>query len=279
MARKPGAGGIIVLALIFGVITAFLLGAYLRKQADKEKENWQPVVVAALDIPERTIVKREMIQEDHYPKELIAENVFVKVSDIEGKMTKSAIKKKDQIRRTDILAEGEIPTLAIKVRPGMRAVAIGASEIIAVGTSIQPGDRVDIIATYQDPKTRQEMTKIILQNVPILMVNRGKTSADDKGGANSSMTLEVTPEQTELVTAAERSGTLRVTLRAVNGEEIVATPGVGARDLNSGPQASPEGATPPEKTPIFIVPPPSSAGRARPEIEIYRGTDQKTVTQ
>ena len=34
MARKPGASGIIVLALFFGVITALLLGQYLRKQAD-----------------------------------------------------------------------------------------------------------------------------------------------------------------------------------------------------------------------------------------------------
>src|SRR5206468_12545568 len=82
------------------------------------------------------------------------------------------------------------------------------------GTSVQPGDRVDIIATYQDPRTRQELTKMILQNVMVLAVNRGKTDADGKEGANSSMTLEVTPEQTERVTAAARSGSLRASLRA-----------------------------------------------------------------
>src|SRR5439155_17521609 len=158
---------------------------------------------------------------------------------------------------------------------GMRAVAIGGDEIKFVGTSVQPGDRVDIIATYLDPRTRQELTKMILQNVMVLMVNRGKTDADGKEGANSSMTLEVTPEQTELLTAAERSGTLRVSLRAVRDAVVVDSRGVDSRDF-AGSKHLADINPQPEKTPVFIVPP-SSGSRARPEITIIRGNEEKTI--
>ncbi len=279
MARKPGAGGVIVLALVFGVITAVLLGSYLRKQAEKDKENWQPVVIAAQNIAPRTKITREMVRVEHYPKELIAEGVFVKPEDVETHMTKDAIKAKDQIRKSALLGEGEAMTLAIKVSPGMRAIAIGGGEVQFVGTQIQPGDRVDILATYQDSRTRLELTRMILQNVGVLAVNRGKTDADGKDGANSSMTIEVTPEQTELITAAERSGSLRVSLRSVRDADIVSSPGVGARDLSGGGPVGPEtGTQQPDKTPVFIVPPPSTGSRPRPEITIIRGLDEKTVT-
>src|SRR2546425_7270541 len=128
MARKPGAGGIIVLALLFGVVTAVLLGSYLRKQAEKEKQNWQPVVIAAQDIPARTKILREMIRVEHYPKDLIAENIFVKPEDVENRLTKDAIRAKEQIRASAILAEGASPTMAYKVHDGMRAIAISIDE-------------------------------------------------------------------------------------------------------------------------------------------------------
>ena len=274
MARKSGAGGIIGLALFLGVITAFLLYSHLRKQTEKQKENWQPVVVAAQDVGPRTKLTREMMRLEHIPKELIAEGIFAKPEELEGRVTKDGIKAKEQIRGSSLLDPNQAPTLAIKVREGMRAIAIGASEIIAVGTSIQPGDRVDIIATYLDPRTRQEITKMILQNVLVLMVNRGKTDADGKEGANSSMTLEVTPEQTELLTAAERSGTLRVSLRAVRDADVVDSRGVDSRDFAGGRpyvEATPQ----PDKTPVFIMPP--SATRTRTEITIIRGNEEKTI--
>ncbi len=278
MARKPGAGGIIVLALIFGVITAVLLGSYLRKQAERDKENWLPVVIAAQNIGPRTKITRDMVRVEHYPKELIAEGVFVKPEDVETHITKETIKAKDQIRRSSLLGEGEAMTLAIKVSPGMRAIAIGGGEVQFVGTQIQPTDRVDILATYQDSRTRLELTRMILQNVLVLAVNRGKTDADGKEGANSSMTIEVTPEQTELITAAERSGSLRVSLRSVRDDNVVSSQGVGARDLSGGGPLAPEtGSQQSEKTPIFIMPP-STGSRPRPEITIIRGLEEKTIT-
>ena len=94
----------------FGVVTAVLLGSYLRKQAEKEKQNWQPVVIAAQDIPARGKITREMVRVEHFPKDLIAENIFVKPEDVENRITKDAIKAKEQIRGSELLGPGEAST-------------------------------------------------------------------------------------------------------------------------------------------------------------------------
>ena len=274
MARKSGAGGIIVLALVLGVVTAVLLGSYLRKQADQEKANWQPVVVAAQEIPARTKITREMIRVERFPKDLIAENIFVKPEEVENRLTKDAIRTKEQIRAAALFSEGSSPTMAYKVHDGMRAIAISIDEVRGVGTSIQPGDHVDIIATYNDGRTRHVITKMILQNVLVLFVDRGKTETDGKTGATTSLSLEVKPDQTELVKAAERSGTLNVTLRSVSDVAIVNSEGVTERELGGG-EAEPTGQT--ERTPVLIIPP-SSGSRSKPGITIIRATEEKTIT-
>jgi pilus assembly protein CpaB len=278
MAKKSGAGGIIVAALLLGIITAVMLGSYLRSQAEKEKKNWQPVVVAAQDIPPRTKITRDMIRIEHFPKELIAEGIFTKPEDVVDRLTKEAIKPKEQIRNGSVLGQGEAFTMAYKVHEGMRAVAISVDEVRGVGTAVQPGDHVDIIATFQDQRTRQVTTKMILQNVLVLFVDKGKTDADGKQGATSSVTLEVRPEQTELVKAAERSGTLNVTLRPIQDAAIIPSPGVTERELGGGQPLAEQSPLQPEKTSVIIMPP-TVATRQKPEITLIRGTEERTIPQ
>ena len=118
---------------------------------------------------------------------------------------------------------------------------------------------------------------MILQNVLVLAVNKGETDTQGKGGgANSSMTLAVKPAEAELLTAADRAGALRVALRPVQEKGIFTSTGVGARDFQ-GPRTLQMATQPPDagrSTPIIINPPP---GHQRPEIKIYRGTQEQTV--
>jgi len=276
MARRSGAGGIIAAALLLGVITAVMLGSWLRNKEQGVKANWLPVVVAAQEIPARTKITREMVRIDHFPKELIAENIFTKPEEVENRITKETIKPKEQIRKGDILGLGESATLALRVAPGMRAVAISVDEVRGVGTAVQPGDHVDIIASFQDLRNKQITTKMILQNVLVLFVDKGKTDADGKQGATSSVTLQVKPEQTELVKAAERSGTLNVTLRPVQDAAIIPSEGVTERELGGG-QPLTETTTQTDRTPVMIIPP-SATTRQKPEITLIRGTAEQTVT-
>ncbi len=277
MAKKPGAGGIILAAVVLGLIAVYLIWNLERQREKQAKKNWTPVVVAAQDIPARSKVTREMVTLTAYPKELIAAGAIIDPKEVEGRITLSRIRAKDQIRSSDLVGEGQGPTLAYEIPKGMRAIAIQAGEVLAVGTAVKPGDRVDILATYSDPVLRQETTQMILQNVLVLAVNKGETDTQGKSGANSSMTLAVKPEEAELLTAADRAGALRVALRGVQDKTIIPSTGVGARDFQ-GRRTFEMSAQPPDAgraTPIIINPPPG--GRQRPEVKIYRGTQEQTV--
>jgi pilus assembly protein CpaB len=235
---RLGVGMFIVLPILLILVVGATVGvfwyhwSYLQSVDKRNRKNWQPVVIALVEIKPRTKITRDMIRLDQYPKELIAEDAKTKVEEVENQVAQHEVFAKEQIRAMDLVTEGQSPTLTFKIPEGMRAIAIGVGEVMTVGTVVQPGDRVDILATYRDPRTRQEITRVILQNVEVLAVNRGQTDGSGKGGANSSMTLAVTPEQGELVAAADRAGALRIQLRSVRDETTIPTPGVTTRDFS-----------------------------------------------
>ncbi len=51
--------------------------------------------------------------------------------EVEGRVTMVRLKAKEQIRSSDLLAEGQTPSLSYNIPEGMRAIAIAASEIVS----------------------------------------------------------------------------------------------------------------------------------------------------
>jgi len=277
MAKKSGAGGIIFVAVVLAMAAVYFIWNMKRQQDLQSAEHWTEVVTAVQDIPARTKISREMVTSTHYPKELVIDGVLRNPQEADGHTTLVRIKAKEQIRTSDLLGAGQTPGLAYDIPPGMRAIAIGAGEVMAAGSAVKPGDRVDILATYTDPVVHQETTQMILQNVLVLAVNEGVTDQQGKTGAKSSMTLAVKPEEAELLTAADRAGALRVALRGLNEKAVIATQGVGTRDF-LGKNTLTFSTTPPDstrQTPIIISP----QRNQRPELKIVRGIQEQIVPQ
>ncbi len=273
MAKRPGASGIIVVALVLGLVTAYLAWRYFTDLQKSSRENWVDVVVAAADIPARTEVTREKLQITRYPKEHLAPDAVTKLEDAEGRVALDRIRAKDQIRAAALAKKGETPGLVYNIPPGKRAIAIGVDEIKGVGNMIKPGDRVDIIATLTDPLARMETTQTILQNIGVLAVDKGRTDAQEGGGATTSITIAVPPEEAERVTAADRIGTLRVMLRPAQEDVIVATDGIRATQVFPG-RYQITGTNELAATPVIISPPPSAS---RKEVRVYRGVNEQVI--
>jgi len=275
MVKKLGPGGIIAAAMIFGLVTMYFLWAYLKKIKDESESNWQPVVVAVVEIKGRTTITENMITVTKFPNNTIAENAITDPSEVIGRIAIDKIQAKDQIRYGDLVQKGQAPSLAYEIPPGMRAIAIGAGEVMAVGATIKPGDRVDILATYLDPNSRQETTQMILQNVLILAVNKGETDASGTQGASSSMTLAVSPEDAELLTAADRAGVLRVALRGVEDDAVVQSPGTRTSEILKGPLLAAIQNANTSNSPVFLGP--SSMRRGGTPMTVIRGVQETSV--
>jgi pilus assembly protein CpaB len=232
-----------------------------RKREAQAREHWTPVVVARDDIPAHTKITSDMVTLIPYPKDLIIVGAIQDRKEVEGHVTLGRLKAKEQIRPTDLLGEGQSPSISTDIPAGMRAIAIAANEVNSVGTAVKPGDHVDILATYSDPNTHQDTTQMILQNVLVLAVNQGETESQGKTGAKSSMTLAVKPEDAELLMAADRAGALREMLRRPSDKDVVADVPVTVRDFGGTKTFEFAKKTPDDqKTPVIISPPSSHHG-------------------
>ena len=115
-------------------------------------------------------------------------------------------------------------------------------------------------------------TDSLLQNVKVLAVDQEINQAKAKPQVAKSVTLEVTPEQTQMLVLAQQVGTLSLALRNANSVQSEPPRSVSLRDLN----ATLAGTVAPEADDARPAPT-NGAPNASPnaggglEVNVYRG--------
>jgi pilus assembly protein CpaB len=120
-----------------------------------------------------------------------------------------------------IVNPGEGGTMGALLPKGMRAVGIAVKSRSMAGGFILPNDRVDVIITRKlsGNGTSLHKSEVVLLNVRVLAVNQiFKQSAEDGEAAikeGEFATLELRPEQAELLPRLEAEGELSLALRSI----------------------------------------------------------------
>src|SRR5690606_36281457 len=118
----------------------------------------------------------------------------------------------------------EQPGLTFSIPPDKRAVSVGVNEVIGVAGFVKPGDRVDVLATFDRNFSGQDMTTTILQDVQVLATAQETESDPEKAEVTTTVTLAVSLDEAERLTLAEERGTLRLVLRpALYAQEQITT--------------------------------------------------------
>lgn len=125
----------------------------------------------------------------------------------------------EPLRRNKLVGAGESFMAAI-LPPGKRAVATRIAADTSAGGFILPNDHVDVIMTRRSDDTASPngfVTETVLENVRVLAIDQ--TLREDEEGRHvkvgETATLELTPEQTEIITAAQQmADRLTLALRA-----------------------------------------------------------------
>jgi pilus assembly protein CpaB len=130
------------------------------------------------------------------------------------------------VARADFLRPHDRGFLAAVLRPGTRAISIGADATTGAAGLIWPGDQVDVILTQEfqasdAPLARRVVGETILADVHVIAVDQqitqgpGATEAP-AGRLARTVSLEVTPEQAEKIAVARNLGRIDVTVRAMD---------------------------------------------------------------
>jgi len=143
-------------------------------------------------------------------------------ADYFGSVVREPILAGEPIISRKIVRAGDSGYMAAYLDPGMRAMAIGVSVESAAGGFILPGDRVDVIVTVEreggsaeDEGRAKFASRIVMQNVKVLAIDQSTRAGDDQQAVvGATATLEVAPNDAEILALAKAAGTLSLVLRS-----------------------------------------------------------------
>ena len=165
--------------LVAAIVLAVLTGATVysvAQQAGTKAAAAAPsaaptvdVVVAAADLPVRTVITAEMLTTRAYPTQLVPAGALTGTAEVLGQTTATAVYKGQPFIRAQLGAPGRAATAAIE--PGKVLVAFPTGDPLTLAGLINPGDHVDILASVmQGAGENAKVSQTTLQNLEVLDV-------------------------------------------------------------------------------------------------------------
>lgn len=201
------------------------------------------VLVAAAPLHPGTLLKDQDIRERALPPAEVPDGAVTATTEqreeLRGAMLRRYLAPGEMLSRDDVLRPRDRGFLAAVLRQGMRAVAIGVDARTGAAGLIFPGDLVDVILTQQfsGPEAsvaRRVTAETVLTGVRVIavdqMITQGAPVPSGRAAATEqvarTVTMEVSPEQSERLAVAERLGQLILALRPIDTttDEQIARP-------------------------------------------------------
>jgi pilus assembly protein CpaB len=220
---------VLIIALSAGGVAA-----YLARSTEEQRPVAEPVVqlptaeilVAKSDIGLGQQVKPEDLQWQTWPAS--AGNNLVNrasraeaIKEIAGSIARAPFIAGEPIREQKLVKANGSGFMAAILPTGMRAISTEISPETGAGGFILPNDRVDVILSKREknpdgkgPDVAQ--SEIILANIRVLAIDQ---APKEKEGINTlvgrTATLELKPEQAELLARSRQNGSLSLALRSI----------------------------------------------------------------
>jgi pilus assembly protein CpaB len=270
--------GVLLFALLaFGLAggTVFFANKWLKQQraavdtrrtVQPESDGTTYVLIAAKAIPSGTFLAPSDVRWIAWPTKEVPQTFIVErgaapaavPQSIAGTVVRRGLVAGQPLTNDVIVRPGDRGFLAAVLKPGMRAVSVRVDESTGVSGLVFPGDRVDVIVTYEYREvyidregkevTAQENNRVgetILTGVRVLAIDQ---SIEDIKGAKAApkvartVTLEVLPKQAESIYLAAKIGTLQLSLQSLACTE--GQPNTATGDPSPAPGQPPAAAEP-----------------------------------
>ena len=250
----------VVSAVLIIVLAAYLLVVpRIIQKGGQENESIRKVVVVKNSIPAFAQIISDMLEEKEVPATEQNANAVKSIDEVTGSYTLVSMVSGEPILKNHISKpdqNGMSSGLGTKLAQGMRAMTLKVDDVSGIAGLLRVGNRVDILFAMNADKSatsgsvnhevKNDTTAVYLvQNVPILALNKNltsenKTSEGDSSAASSSnissyslVTMQLTTEQAQQITAAMASGgKLYLPLRPQDdGDATVQTAPISTSDI------------------------------------------------
>ena len=218
------AGGAILMA------RAGMGGNKAPKPVAQAPSNVEDVLVAAADVGPGRHLDPQSVRWQAWPKTGVAVSFITKTKQpdsakaISGLIVRSPLVNGQPISDSNTVHADTTGFLAATLKPGMRAISLVVAPQTSAGGFILPNDRVDVILTRDvgangtGGKNYQSQT--VLRDVRVLAIDQTVVpEKDHEAVVGHTATLELTPDQTELMAQAEQVGVISLALRSLGDSD------------------------------------------------------------
>jgi pilus assembly protein CpaB len=199
------------LALAVGLLVSYSVYNRLRT-VGASREPGVEVVVAAREIQVGAKLGDGDIRKLSFPKSNIPPGAYTSESQVLNRGVVLPISLGEFILPSKLAAEKAGAGLPALIPQGMRAVSVRVNDVVSVAGFVQPGTRVDVLATGSAGSDRQTMT--ILENVAVIAVGK---SLDRSGTGEAQtapvITLLVSPDDAQKLALVSQEGHIQLALR------------------------------------------------------------------
>ncbi|SEJ79814.1 pilus assembly protein CpaB [Propionispira arboris] len=211
---------LIILAFCASFIVGLLIYTYLsglETKQDTATESFTDVIVAAVDIPERTVIREEMLKTVHMPNELVQTDAIKDMSAAAGKVAKLKILQGDSITANKLFGDVTKEGFIASIPADKRAISIAITDITGISGFAKPGEYVDVMVIDDKKQKNTVSGEMILQNILLLAINKDSDTVDskkdDKKDQMATATMAVSPEDAIRLAVAQTKGTIYLVLR------------------------------------------------------------------
>lgn len=267
------------IAAILGLASVWLARSWLQAQVAQQgtpTEQTRQVVVAASGLEFGSHLAREHLRVVTWPVASTPAGSFASVDDLVGpgqeRIVLGRIEANEPILAGKVTAPGGRATLSTVLPKDKRAITIRVNDVLGVAGFVLPGDRVDVLLTRtqsSDPPGGESVTNILLQNVRVLGIDQEASERKDKPTVAKAVTLEVSPDEAQMLTLGGQVGSLSLALRNGSDQTAVQSRPVTLADLAPG-------AAKVEAAPAKSTRKPRPAVDSGASVRIIRGIDAET---
>ncbi len=186
------------------------------------------VLVASADIPLGTALSEKNLEWESWPESLLRDAYITReakpdaLEEYAKATARSSFYDGEPIRDSKIV-HSDSGYLSAILPAGKRAMALLISAEKSAGGFVLPNDHVDVLMSYKVPDQNLLSTETILQNIRVLAVDQVIEEQDgEKAIVGRTVTLELTAQQTEILTAAKKTAgnSLALALRSIEDAQL-----------------------------------------------------------
>ncbi len=279
----------LLIAVIAGLAAVFLGTRWMQSQSDTEGR----IAVANVEIEIGAKITPEMLRMAAWPATSIPAGAFKEPDKLVGRVLLVSMQRGEPIIEARLAPLGTKGGLSALVPEGKRAMTVRVNDVIGVAGFALPGTFVDVMVNTQSEGAKNNdrdntISKIVLERILVMAVAQEADRDTTKPKVVTAVTLELTPEEAELLDLARSVGTLSLVLRNQTDPKSADTLGATKTELlglkarvEEAKKPTPEVAkrrTVRRAKPVTVIAPPPAAPPAPrgPCVEVIRGLTRVT---